>query len=283
MDQPARVWPLLKHGPDPRVRSYLIHRLSPLGADAGAIIKRLEVEPDITIRRALLLSLGEFTEKELPPAARTPLLPKLQSIYRTEADPGLHAAAEWLLRTWKQEAWLKQVNEEWAKGRGQRDKRLEGIEHLVKKDKEKTPPQWYVSCQGQTMVVIPGPVEFVMGSPTTEADRRDDEVQHRRRIPRTIALAATPVTKEQFLGYRPSFKHTEMRRYPTPSCPLGGVRWSEAAAYCNWLSKEEGIPAERWCYEIKGSVTRLKANYLNLSGYRLPTEAEMRPFRKSLN
>ena len=78
MNQPEKVWPLLKHSPDPRVRSYLIHRLGPLGADAGAIIKQLDEEPDLTIRRALLLSLGEFGEKELPPDARTALLPKLQ-------------------------------------------------------------------------------------------------------------------------------------------------------------------------------------------------------------
>ncbi len=76
------------------------------------------------------------------------------------------------MRTWKQEAWLKQVNDEWAKDKEQREKRLEGIEQLLAKDKEKTPPQWYVNGQGQTMVVIPGPVEFVMGSPPTEADRR---------------------------------------------------------------------------------------------------------------
>ena len=73
MNQPEKVWPLLKHCPDPRVRSYLIHRLSPLGADAAAIIKHLDEEPDVTIRRALLLSLGEFSEKELPPAARNSL------------------------------------------------------------------------------------------------------------------------------------------------------------------------------------------------------------------
>ena len=36
MNQPEKVWPLLKHSPDPRVRSYLIHRLGPLGADADA-------------------------------------------------------------------------------------------------------------------------------------------------------------------------------------------------------------------------------------------------------
>src|SRR5262249_13173525 len=33
LDRPDRVWPLLRHRPDPRMRSYLIHRLSPLGAD----------------------------------------------------------------------------------------------------------------------------------------------------------------------------------------------------------------------------------------------------------
>lgn len=99
MNQPEKVWPLLKHSPDPRVRSYLIHRLSPLGADAKAIVKQWQEEKDITIRRALLLSLGEFSEKEFPLDDRKALLPKLQDIYRTEADPGLHASAEWLLRT----------------------------------------------------------------------------------------------------------------------------------------------------------------------------------------
>ncbi len=52
MNQPTKVWPLLKHSPDPRVRSYLIHRLGPLGTDAKAIVERLATEPDVTIRRA---------------------------------------------------------------------------------------------------------------------------------------------------------------------------------------------------------------------------------------
>jgi formylglycine-generating enzyme required for sulfatase activity len=276
MNRPEKVWPLLRRTPpdDPRARSYLIHRLCPLGADAGALIKRLDEEPDITVRRALLLSLGEFNEKELPPASRTSLLPKLQTIYRTDADPGLHAAAEWLLRTWEQGAWLQQVNGAWAKDKEGRAKRLEGIGQLVKEEKGKAPPQWYVNGQGQTMVVVPGPVEFVMGSPVTEARRRDQEVQHRRRIARTFALAATPVTKEQFLRFRPAFAH-QFRRYPEPTCPIGGVDWYEAASYCNWLSKEEGIPEDQWCYEITGRGTRLKKGYLSLGGYRLPTEAEM--------
>jgi eukaryotic-like serine/threonine-protein kinase len=47
-----------------------------------------------------------------------------------------------------------------------------------------------------------------------------------------------------------------------------------AARYCNWLSKEEGIPQEAWCYEINAKEFKLKPNYLSRSGYRLPTEAE---------
>ena len=144
LGQPEKVWSLLKRTPpdDPRVRSYLIHRLSPLGADAGAIIKRLDEEPDVTIRRALFLSLGEFSEEQLPAEVRTSLLPKLKEIYGKEDDPGLHAAVEWLLRQWKRDDWLKQVNEEWAKNTEGRAKRIESIQRLVRKGKAKTSPQW---------------------------------------------------------------------------------------------------------------------------------------------
>jgi formylglycine-generating enzyme required for sulfatase activity len=285
MNQADKVWPLLRRSDqpdDPRLRSYLIHRLGPLGADANAIVKRLDDETDPTIRRALILSLGEYGEKDLSRDTRKGLLPRLQDIYRTNADAGLHAAAEWLLRQWKQETWLKQVNDKWANDKKLREKRLDSIRQLV--NKEKTPPQWYVNGQGQTMVVFPGPVEFVMGSPLTEKDRRSDERQHKQRIGRTFALAATPVTKEQFLRFQPSYPHNEIGRYPSPTCPLGGVTWYEAAKYCNWLSQQEGIPKDQWCYEIPdepGGIwtwsftnMKLKENYLSLTGYRLPTEAE---------
>ena len=220
MGKPEQVWPMLKHTPDPGVRSFLIHRLGPMGADAHALVRRLDEEPDVTIRRALLLSLGEFDEKALAPDARQVLVPKMQDIYRTDADPGLHAAAEWLLRTWQQESWLKQVNDEWAKDKEQGQKRLQTIQQLVAK--EKAPPQWYVNGQGQTMVVIPGPVEFVMGSPSTEDGRNPNELQHQRRIGRTFVLAAKPVTMRDF---RQFVKENKLEA------------WLEAHGQSTWLMK----------------------------------------------
>jgi formylglycine-generating enzyme required for sulfatase activity len=279
LGRPEKVWPLLKHSPDPRVRSYLIHRLGPLGADAEAIIKHFEEEPDITIRRALLLSLGEYSEKDLSRDTRKALLPRLQDIYRTNSDAGLHAAAEWLLRQWKHEAWLKQVNEEWAKNKAHREKRLDSIRQQVKVSRAASapgvPPLWYVNGQGQAMVVIPGPVTFVMGSPSTEADREDDETRHKKRIGRTFALAAKPVTVEQYRkideGYQLQAVYTR-----TADLPVVATSWHQAAVYCNWLSRQEGIDEDQWCYEVKdGQVTKLKANYLSRTGYRLPTEAEV--------
>ena len=57
------------------------------------------------------------------------------------------------------------------------------------------------------------------------------------------------------------------------------VSWYDAAAYCNWLSEQEGIPKEQWCYEPNkdgkyAEGMKMAPNYLKRTGYRLPTEAE---------
>jgi serine/threonine protein kinase/formylglycine-generating enzyme required for sulfatase activity len=275
MNQTEKAWPFLRHSSDPRARSYLIHRLYPLGADAGAIIKQLDNEFDITIRRALLLSLGEYCEKAFSPDARKALLPNLQEMYRTATDPGLHSASEWLLRTWKQEPWLKQVSEELAKDKEQRGKRLDGIKQALANHKEKALPQWYVNGQGQMMVVIPGPVEFVMGSPPTEDRRDDDQSQHLMRIGRAFAIAAKPVTVREYLHYSKNYRYVN-KYAPDENGPVHDTNWYMAAAYCNWLSEQEAIPTDQWCYESdpQGEVIKLRENYLTRTGYRLPTEAE---------
>ena len=128
------------------------------------------------------------------------------------------------------------------------------------------------------MIAIPGPVEFLMGSPPSDPDRLAGEDQHKRRINRSFALAAHSVTVEQFLKFRKAHASVLLKRYaPTPDCPVHGVTWYDAAGYCNWLSEQEKIPKDQWCYETNpaGQPVKLKENYLSLTGYRLPAEAEL--------
>jgi formylglycine-generating enzyme required for sulfatase activity len=138
------------------------------------------------------------------------------------------------------------------------------------------------------MVLLPGPVEFWMGSPKDEAERFDTELLHRRRIGRGFALASKKVTVaqfQQFLKAYPEIKHSYIIRgySPEDECPIISVTWYEAAQYCRWLSEQEGIPEDQMVYpsiaEIEKSKDgktplKLPAGYLAQTGYRLPTEAE---------
>src|SRR5439155_9281669 len=127
-------------------------------------------------------------------------------------------------------------------------------------------------------VVIPGPLEFLMGSPLTEAGRAPLELLHRQRIGRTFDIAAKEVTVEQFLKFRSDRPYSKQCA-PTADYPMNQVNWYDAAAYCNWLSKQEGIPPQQWCYLPDGTGEyrqgmKLAPNYLQREGYRLPSEAE---------
>jgi formylglycine-generating enzyme required for sulfatase activity len=66
---------------------------------------------------------------------------------------------------------------------------------------------------------------------------------------------------------------------PDLSGPTIAVSWFGAAAYCNWLSEQEKIPRDQWCYvpNERGKYDkgmRIPADALQRKGYRLPTEAE---------
>ncbi len=85
------------------------------------------------------------------------------------------------------------------------------------------------------MVVIPGPLEFLMGSPEKEAGRLPGENQHKRRIGRTFALAAKPVTLEQYRkvqGYATSIGQIEsLGTHPAHSPVIGMARIGTRAAW----------------------------------------------------
>jgi hypothetical protein len=268
------VWPLLQHSPDPSVRSWIIHRVQPAGISVDELWNRFEVEPDVSAKRALLLAIGESGVGFQPANSASPipsqagslrhLLTDLTRIYRDDPDPGMHGAAEWVLRRMGETATIAEIDRSLATGKIEGDR------------------QWYLTKQGQTLVVFPPVDEFLMGSPPTEIERFSSERRHRRQIDRRFAIGTKEVTVAEFARFKKAntkaIKHSYTERYaPEESCPQTAVTWYEAAAYCRWLSEEEGLSEEEMCYppvaEIKEGM-KLPPDFLSRSGYRLPTQSE---------
>lgn len=291
LGQADAVWPLFAHSPDSTLRTYLIHGLVGGGVSPSLITRRLKDEKDVSTRRALILSLGQFTDEQLPATQRRPLVQTLLRWYRDDPDAGIHAAIDWLLRHGRQGEKLRALD--WL----QKDQ-LEAIDRkLVGRAPGKR--NWYVTREGQTMTIVRGPVQFRIGSPTYEAGRNPasdspDEASYLVRIPRSFAISNKEVTVGQFrrfLDDNPDVKrrHTYadnpdrmaevLKQFsPEDDGPQIAVTWYEAAMYCNWLSKQEGLPPSQWVYpssleEIKSGM-QLPDDYLRRTGYRLPTEAE---------
>lgn len=291
LGQAAVVWPLLRISSDASQRSYLIHDLGPMGVEPSVIISRLKTEQDVSARRALILSLGGFTGDQLPAAKRRSLVALLLPWYRHDPDSGIHAAIDWLLRYGRQGDIPRKLD--WGESQS-----LAAIDQALS-GRPGGRRNWYMTGEGQLMVVVRGPVEFRMGSPAYEVGRQPasdspEEPLHRTRIPRSYAIAGKEVTIGQFqrfLDANPEVKArfayendpnrmtTVLRTFsPDRDGPQIAVTWYEAAMYCNWLSKQEGIPESDWVYptsfdQIKDGMT-MPNNYLNRTGYRLPTEAE---------
>lgn len=86
-------------------------------------------------------------------------------------------------------------------------------------------------------------------------------------ITRPVLMQATPVTQAQWktrMGNLPSLDHEH------PDLPVRHVSWFDAVAYCNALSKSEGLEE---AYTMRRADV-VDGRGLDTLGYRLPTEAE---------
>ena len=265
------VRPLLKYGPDPGPRSHLIEALAPLHCDPKQMTEWFLAEADVDVRRALLLALGEYTPRQFPEPDRALVLEPLFAILEEHPDPGLRACAEWLLRKWSHG---DRVDSVVAKlGRNQTERAAHDTPQRER---------WHVNAQAQTMVVFDAG-EFLMGSAPSEPGRGATETQHSRRIMHRFAISSREVTHAQFARFQQSHPESFVpgieKTMTTDDSPQVAVTWYEAAAYCNWLSEQDKIPPEQWCYLPNNQAKyaagmRAKENAAELIGYRLPTEAE---------
>ncbi|MFO0004233.1 MAG: formylglycine-generating enzyme family protein, partial [bacterium] len=73
-----------------------------------------------------------------------------------------------------------------------------------------------------------------MGSPTSEADRQDDETQHSVTLTQGFYIQTTEVTQGQWqalMGNNPSYISS-----CGSTCPVEQVSWTDALGFANALS-----------------------------------------------
>lgn len=297
------VWNLLRLTADPSVRSYLISRIGRLGADPKVVAAHLlqdikaptydakyDVRNDPGVHRALIQCLGAFPDSRFEGGLRTQLRDYVRKIYRGSPDAGLHASSEWLLREWGDGDWLQRSMDEWVLDPLQKGKPgkilAEYSDFLRNPSGEIRPePRWFAGGQGHTLVAIPGRIDFKMGSPDGELGHLKSEAFKRKKIARSFAISAKLTTIAQFDKFDGGTHakdlpgefggDTALRGHPEK--PVVRATWFQVAKYCNWLSAREGIHPDEWCYAVdkNGDVIGMKSDYLELNGYRLPTEAEV--------
>ncbi len=206
---------------------------------------RLGVEPDPSARRALLLALAGYPAEQLAAESHASVLEAADRMYRNDPDSGIHSAARCLLLRWGGSDRVRALDEE-LKTEGLRENRA-----------------WYVNPKGHTMIVVGQKPLMPGGGFTGGGDR-------------PFAIASHEVTVEQFKRFDEDHVFQNVIS-PTPDSPANIVTWYDAAAYCRWLSEREQLPENEMCYppveKIRSGMT-LPRDYLERTGYRLPTKAE---------
>ncbi len=131
------------------------------------------------------------------------------------------------------------------------------------------------TAAGQTLLLFK-PAEsptgdFTMGASRREPGRRANEVLYPVSLRRMFYLQTTEVTNTQFRQFQPSHNSGQINgnSLNAEQQPVVQISWQQAAAFCNWLSAKEGLPA--FYRQTNGVVTGFNPA---ATGYRLPSEAE---------
>ena len=178
MGKADEIMPLLRHSADPRLRSFIVNWLSPLGADPKTIAAELD-------------RISPRPPSPRPPRGNSSWTPS-SSTPRPRAagaDPGAGDIRDGGTVSRRAGAADRQAARPLPQRPRQRHPRgggmdpaameaageAQGTDAELMKVKDWGDRRWYVNSQGQTFAVIEGPVEFRMGSPPTEPERNRRE------------------------------------------------------------------------------------------------------------
>ena len=131
-------------------------------------------------------------------------------------------------------------------------------------------PQQITTKTGDKLRLV-RPGALTMGASRREPGRRSNEVEREVLLTRPFYIGEHEISNQTFRVFdsrHDSGKHGRVLLNEDDR-PVVNVAWEQAVRFCNWLSKEDGLPV---AYEqVAGNWQLVKpAN----TGYRLPTEAE---------
>ncbi len=271
-DGPGTVspsWQIFSANVEPDLRADAIYRACQL-LPSEVLVRQLFAENDASTKAGLLLALSHYDRVEVNTAAQgiidtnTDLPETLLHWYANELNPEVHCCIQYLLRKWGME------------------ERMHELRPLLEQKLLPLDGGWYLPMHVSEMIVLPGPQEATVGSPADEPGRNTSELlrnedQRSVSLSYSFAICSTEVTRYQFWRVGESFWKSSAPE--DPQRPINSVGWFHAAEFCNRLSELEGIPESEHCYTVERygptrALCRQKANAVELTGYRLPTEDE---------
>jgi formylglycine-generating enzyme required for sulfatase activity len=120
-----------------------------------------------------------------------------------------------------------------------------------------------LEAQGIRFRLIPGNT-YILGSPADEAGRYADEAELHRVNLKPFYISVTEITNAQYGRFLKATGHQAPlywrdRNLNSPSQPVVGVTWLDAAAFCQWLTKVTGVThklptEEQWEAASRGGL-----------------------------
>ncbi len=252
----------LEDSSDPRMRTYLLSRLGQVRIEAPIVqawYDQFAQQVNVGRRRSLIQGLGELARSgQIETAQEEAIWGGLVADYQSHMDPGIHSMSEWALNQFKRHERVVLTSP-----------------HPYRVGFPGS--HWFITrINAHTMVALHPKSNIRVGSPIHEDRRENEEKQVEVEGINSFAMSSKEVTNEQFNVFA---RMNGLRRREGDGGSPAASNWYEAVAYCNWLSKQEGMPEAAWCYrpnsagKYEAGMT-IKPGFRNLKGYRLPTSFE---------
>ncbi len=248
--------------PDPVQRNVFVELLATWQGDAVKLAGLARTLTDLDLRSGVCLGLGGTPPEQLTEEAKQAWNPVLGDWFQQDLDKTMHSATGWTLRNWQLE--LPTINPSKQPDSGR---------------------QWFVNQAGMTFLKI-SRGSFLRRDSMPPPDRRPVQ---KVTLTKSFLMADRELSLglfQRFLsdsnfpeGDKPkNWPGEELKTLPPLDHPAEHVNWNDAAMFCNWLSRLDGLTP---CYARTGRIWQSPSGEFEewklipeSDGYRLPTEAE---------